>query len=97
MSDITPLRYKLLCATSAAPCRPALLLLFAAALTPCLAQGNASAVAAPQSFALADTSSLSVIGGKAEPFEYLGRKAVRLTTTAESDIFAFVNGSAIQV
>jgi hypothetical protein len=96
MSNITSPRNRLLRATSAAPRRSTLLLLLAATLTPCLAQGNASAVAAPQSFALADTSSLSVTGGKAEPVEYLGRKAVRLTTTAESDIFAFVNGSAIQ-
>jgi hypothetical protein len=74
-------------------CHATLLLL--TALAPCLAQGNGT-TAAPQSFPLSDTSALSVTGGKAEPVEYLGRKAVRLTTTAESDIFAFVNGSAIQ-
>jgi hypothetical protein len=81
--------------TSAARLRTATLVLLATALTSCMAQGNAPAMAA-QSFALADTSLLSVTGGKAEAVEYLGRKAVRLTTTAESDIFAFVNGSAIQ-
>ncbi len=96
MSDVTSPRNRLLSATPAAPRRSTTLLLLAATLTPCLAQGNAATTAAPQSFALADTSSLSVTGGKAEPVEYLGRKAVRLTTTAESDIFAFVNGSAIQ-
>jgi hypothetical protein len=79
-----------------APRGSAMLLLLAAACTSCVAQGNATAVSAPQSFALADASSLSVTGGKAEPADYLGRKAIRLTTNAESDIFAFVNGSAIQ-
>ena len=51
---------------------------------------------AQQSFALADTAALSVAGGKVESVEYLGRKAVRLTTQANSDIFAYVNGSSIQ-
>jgi len=59
------------------------------------AQGNASAPSR-QDFALADASGLSVSGGKAEPADYLGRKAVRLTTTGDSDIFAYVNGSALQ-
>src|SRR5215469_6543071 len=50
-----------------------------------------------QSFPLADIAGLSVTGGKAEPAEYLGRKAVRLTSTSEdSDIFAYINGSGIQ-
>lgn len=49
-----------------------------------------------QSYPLADASALTVTGGKAEAAEYLGRKAVRLTTTQQSDIFAYVNGSAIQ-
>lgn len=63
----------------------------------CRAQ-NASGIAslAQQSFALADTAGLSVIGGKAEAVEYLGRKGVRLTTQANSDVFAYVNGSSIQ-
>lgn len=57
----------------------------------------ADATTAPQSFPLADAAVLSVAGGKAEPAEYLGRKAIRLTTPSEdSDIFAYVNGSAIQ-
>lgn len=52
---------------------------------------------APQSFALSNIAALSVAGGKAEAAEYLGRKAVRLTSPSEdSDIFAYVNGSAIQ-
>lgn len=52
--------------------------------------------AAPQVFSLADASALTVIGGKAEAVEYLGRKAVRLITQANSDIYAFVNGTTIQ-
>src|ERR1700753_1559718 len=50
----------------------------------------------PQTFPLADATALAVTGGKAETAEYLGRKAIRLTTDKESDIFAFVNGTAIQ-
>jgi hypothetical protein len=69
-------------------------------LIPVLARTQESQAAdtslSPQSFALADASALSVVGGKAEPAEYLGRKAVRLTTQAHSDISAFVNGTAIQ-
>ena len=57
----------------------------------------ADPTAAPQSFPLADIAALSVTGGKAEPAEYLSRKAVRLTSPSEdSDIFGYVNGSAIQ-
>jgi hypothetical protein len=55
-----------------------------------------TATTAPQTFALADTTALSVTGGKAEAVEYLGRKAVRLTTQSDSDIFAFVGGTALQ-
>lgn len=55
------------------------------------------ATTAPQSFPLTDIAAISVAGGKAEPVEYLGRKAVRLTSASEeSDIFAYVDGSAIQ-
>src|ERR1700723_2437715 len=74
-----------------------LLLFLLFAVCPCHSQ-NSSGVAPPaqQNFALADTAALSVVGGKAEPVEYLGRKAVCLTTQANSDIFAFVNGSSIQ-
>jgi hypothetical protein len=49
-----------------------------------------------QSFALIDLSDLTVTGGKAEAVEYLGRKAVRLTTQSEGDVFAFVKGITIQ-
>jgi len=57
----------------------------------------AESMGAPQSFLLTDTTALSVTGGKAEAAEYLGRKAVKLTSSSEdSDIFAYVNGSAIQ-
>jgi hypothetical protein len=72
-----------------------LFLLFA----PCQSRSQNSSGAAPlaqQSFALADTAALSVAGGKVEFVEYLGRKAVCLTTQANSDIFAYVNGSSIQ-
>lgn len=63
----------------------------------CRAQ-DSSAVGslAPQNFALADTTALSVVGGKADAVEYLGRKAVRLTTQANNVISAYVNGSSIQ-
>ena len=71
-------------------------LLLAAALGHGAAQSTSPAPPAAQSYSLADTSALAVTGGKAEAVEYLGRKAIRLTTTAESDIFAFVNGSALQ-
>ena len=60
------------------------------------AQVPQAAVPAPQSYALAEAEALAVIGGKAEPAEFLGRKAIRLTTAQQSDIFAYVNGSAIQ-
>ena len=59
-------------------------------------QQPSTAFPAPQTYPLTDTAALSVIGGKAELAEYLGRKAVRLTTNQQSDIFAYVNGSAIQ-
>jgi len=72
-----------------------------AALFPILgfAQQNpaADSTAASQSYSLTDIAALSVVGGKAEPAEYFGRKAVRLTNPSQnSDIFAYVNGSAIQ-
>src|ERR1700739_2632454 len=51
----------------------------------------------PQTFPLVDASALTVSGGKAEPVEYLGRKAVRLTPPSQdNDIYAFVSGTAIQ-
>jgi hypothetical protein len=59
-------------------------------------QTPADPTTAPQNYPLADIAALSVAGGKAEPTEYLGRKAVRLITSERSDIFAYVNGSAIQ-
>jgi len=72
-----------------------LVLLFAPA--PGRSQNSPGAApSAPQSYPLVDTTALSVSGGKAEPVEYLGRKAVCLTTQANSDIFAYVNGSSIQ-
>jgi hypothetical protein len=58
--------------------------------------GPDAALPSPQSFSLQDTAALSVTGGKAEAVEYLGRKAVCLTTSAQSDIFAYVNGSSIE-
>jgi hypothetical protein len=78
------------------PRRSVALLLLPLVVGCCLAQGNPAATTSPQTVALTDASLLSVTGGKAEPADYLGRKAVRLTTTADSDIFAFVNGSALE-
>jgi hypothetical protein len=73
------------------------LLLFLSTPSPGRSQ-NAPVAGPPaqQSFALTDTAALAVAGGKAESVEYLGRKAVCLTTQADSDIFAYVNGSSIQ-
>ena len=50
-----------------------------------------------RSFALTDLNDLIVTGGgKAEAVEYQGRKAVRLTTQSDKDIFAFLKGVQIQ-
>jgi hypothetical protein len=76
--------------------RAVVLTILPVALIPCFAQTSTATPPPPQRFALADASSLAVSGGKAEPAEYLGRKAVRLTTTTESDIFAYVNGTDMQ-
>lgn len=73
-----------------------ILLVLLLSTAPALAQDNTATVPQPLNLSLADTSALAVLGGKAEAAEYLGRKAVRLTTTAESDIFAFVNGTGLQ-
>jgi hypothetical protein len=73
-----------------------MLLLLAAALGHGAAQSTSPEPPAAQSYSLADTSALAVAGGKAEAVEYLGRKAIRLTTTADSDIFAFVKRRTIQ-
>ena len=73
--------------------RTLLLTPFLAALTPLsgFTQTTATAEFTPQSFPLEDAATLSVIGGKAEPVEYLGRKAVRLTNPSQNnDIFAYV-------
>ena len=48
---------------------------------------------AAQNFALTD---LIVTGGKAETVEYQGRKAVRLTTQSNEEVFAFLKGIEIQ-
>lgn len=73
------------------------LLFFLFASSPSRAQSLPGAASpAPQSYALTDAAGLTVVGGKAEPAEYLGRKSVCLTTEADSDIFAYVNGSSIQ-
>jgi hypothetical protein len=82
--------------------RTGLITTFLAALAPVSSftqqtPAAADARAASQSFPLTDIAAISVAGGKAEPAEYLGRKAIRLTSPSEdSDIFAYVNGSAIQ-
>jgi hypothetical protein len=51
---------------------------------------------AAQSSALTDLNDLIVIGGKAETAEYQGRKAVRLTTQSNEEVFAFLKGVQIQ-
>jgi len=72
-------------------------LLFLFSATSMSAQQAAKAESSgPQVFPLVDTDGLVVAGGKAEQVEYLDRKAVRLTTTANSDIFAYLTGSAMQ-
>jgi hypothetical protein len=73
---------------------PSAFLLFSAAVA-ASAQPAPSADAAPpasQVFALTGTKDLTLAGAKAEAVEYLGRKAIRLTTDGESG-FAFVNGT----
>ncbi len=83
------------------PARPkhrlALTLSFLIALASALS-GHCQAPAnpAPKSFSLADAAGLSVTGGNAEPVEYLGRKAVRLTSQGDGDIYAYVKGSELQ-
>jgi hypothetical protein len=47
-------------------------------------------------FALTDQTQLQVKGGKLETVEYLGRKAIRLTTQSEDGVFAVLNGAEIQ-
>jgi hypothetical protein len=65
--------------------------------SPCRSQNSpGTAPPAQQNFPLTDTAALSVAGGKAESVEYLGRRSICLTTQANSDIFAYVNGSSIQ-
>ena len=51
---------------------------------------------AAQNFALTDPNDLIVTGGKAETAEYQGRKAVRLTTQSNEEVFAFLKGVQIQ-
>jgi hypothetical protein len=50
-----------------------------------------------RSFALTDLNDVVITGGKGEMVEYLGRKAVRLTTGPSSEqVFALLKGVAIQ-
>src|ERR1700679_3727517 len=51
---------------------------------------------AAQNFALTDPNDLIVTGGKAETVQYQGRKAVRLTTQSNEEVFAFLKGVQIQ-
>lgn len=74
---------------------PLLFLAFTA--SPGRAQASSStADLTEKQYALADTSAISVVGGKAEAVEYLGRKAICLTTRANSDVFGYLNGTSIQ-
>ena len=64
-----------------------------------IASANAQArpVAGPQSFSLTDLNDLVTTGGKMETVEYMGRKAVRLTTLpSKEEVFAFLKGVEIQ-
>ena len=47
-------------------------------------------------FALKNQTQLMAKGGKLETVEYLGRKAIRLTTQSQEDVFAVLNGAQIQ-
>jgi len=55
-----------------------------------------SVAPAARSLSLTGLSDLAVSGGKAEEAEFQGRKAVRLTTVASEDVFAFVPGTQLQ-
>lgn len=57
----------------------------------------ASATRTEKSFALTHLGDLVVTGGKAEIVDYLGRRAVRLTTSPKSEqVFAFLKGAQMQ-
>lgn len=49
-----------------------------------------------QTFALTGADGLVLSGGKAEPVEYQGRKAVLLTTKSEDGVFAFLKNTQFQ-
>lgn len=49
-----------------------------------------------QNFSLTDTNALVLSGGEAQLVEYQGRKAVRLTTKADKDVFAFLKDAQFQ-
>ncbi len=51
---------------------------------------------ATQNFTLNDPNDLFVTGGKAKTAEYQGRKAVRLTTQSNEEVFAFLKGAQFQ-
>ena len=68
-----------------------LLVSFAASSAPAQSVANSAASTGSRTFALTDTSDLTEAGVKAEPVEYRGRKAVRLTAQGE-DGFAFLKG-----
>jgi hypothetical protein len=51
---------------------------------------------AAQKIAVTNPNDLIVTGGKAETVEYQGRKAVRLTTQSNDEVFAFLKGTQFQ-
>ena len=69
-------------------------------ILPLLAALFASSALLPASaqvpFTLKDQNQMVTKGGKLESVEYLGRKAIRLTTGSEGDVFAFLKGAQIQ-
>lgn len=71
------------------PIRLRLLLFPALLLAPFFAATLAAQTPAPYANPLTDASSLTLLGGKADPVEYQGRKAIRLTASGEQ-AFAFV-------
>jgi len=55
-----------------------------------------SAIAKGQTFAFVDTKDLVLINTKADPVEYKGRKAIRLTKDVEKDGFVLLKGTDFQ-
>lgn len=57
---------------------------------------HANSAAEVQNFSLTDTNAIVLSGGQAQPVEYLGRKAILLTTKSEDGVFAFLKDAQFQ-